>query len=132
MNKQRLEAFTDGVIAIIITIMVLDLKIPAGTQTGRSFRLKNLGVPIVHSQNRGDMHVQIKVVTPKTGLTRVSRAARVRCGAFGCLKSNLLELEGPEGESSPERADYTPNRIHWNCLSHSLGWLVTAAGTKND
>jgi len=31
LSKQRLEAFTDGVIAIILTIMVLDLKIPAGT-----------------------------------------------------------------------------------------------------
>ena len=31
MGKQRLEAFTDGVIAIIITIMVLDMKVPAGT-----------------------------------------------------------------------------------------------------
>ncbi len=30
MTKQRLEAFTDGVIAIAITIMVLDLKTPAG------------------------------------------------------------------------------------------------------
>lgn len=30
MNKGRLEAFSDGVIAIIITIMVLDLKIPHG------------------------------------------------------------------------------------------------------
>ncbi len=30
MGKARLEAFSDGVIAIIITIMVLDLKIPAG------------------------------------------------------------------------------------------------------
>lgn len=28
MNKARLEAFSDGVIAIIITIMVLELKIP--------------------------------------------------------------------------------------------------------
>jgi uncharacterized membrane protein len=28
MNKTRLEAFSDGVIAIIITIMVLELKIP--------------------------------------------------------------------------------------------------------
>jgi uncharacterized membrane protein len=28
MSKNRLEAFSDGVIAIIITIMVLDLKIP--------------------------------------------------------------------------------------------------------
>src|ERR1035437_1923105 len=30
MNKTRLEAFSDGVIAIIITIMVLELKIPHG------------------------------------------------------------------------------------------------------
>jgi uncharacterized membrane protein len=30
MNKARLEAFSDGVIAILITIMVLELKIPHG------------------------------------------------------------------------------------------------------
>ena len=30
MDKNRLEAFSDGVIAIIITIMVLELKVPAG------------------------------------------------------------------------------------------------------
>jgi uncharacterized membrane protein len=30
MNKNRLEAFSDGVIAIIITIMVLELKVPRG------------------------------------------------------------------------------------------------------
>ncbi|HXE28344.1 MAG TPA: TMEM175 family protein [Stellaceae bacterium] len=30
MGKGRLEAFTDGVIAIIITIMVLELKLPEG------------------------------------------------------------------------------------------------------
>src|SRR5499433_2660964 len=30
MNKTRLEAFSDGVLAIIITIMVLELKIPRG------------------------------------------------------------------------------------------------------
>jgi len=30
MGKNRLEAFSDGVIAIIITIMVLELKFPHG------------------------------------------------------------------------------------------------------
>lgn len=30
MGTQRLEAFTDGVVAIIITIMVLEMKVPAG------------------------------------------------------------------------------------------------------
>ena len=32
MRKGRLEAFSDGVLAIIITIMVLELKIPHGTE----------------------------------------------------------------------------------------------------
>jgi uncharacterized membrane protein len=34
MNKERLTAFSDGVIAIIITIMVLELKVPQ-VRTGR-------------------------------------------------------------------------------------------------
>ncbi|WP_313805737.1 TMEM175 family protein [Flavobacterium sp.] len=31
MNKNRLEAFSDGVLAIVITIMVLEMKTPEGT-----------------------------------------------------------------------------------------------------
>ena len=34
MNKSRLEAFSDGVIAILITIMVLELRIPHGDDLG--------------------------------------------------------------------------------------------------
>ena len=34
MTKGRIEAFTDGVLAIIITIMVLELKVPHGGQFG--------------------------------------------------------------------------------------------------
>jgi uncharacterized membrane protein len=34
MSKSRLEAFSDGVIAILITIMVLELKIPHGADWG--------------------------------------------------------------------------------------------------
>jgi len=32
MGKHRLEAFSDGVLAILITIMVLELKVPHGTE----------------------------------------------------------------------------------------------------
>lgn len=31
MEKNRLEAFSDGVLAIIITIMVLEMKVPHGS-----------------------------------------------------------------------------------------------------
>src|SRR4026208_2150621 len=34
MGKSRFEAFSDGVIAIIITIMVLELKVPHGESFG--------------------------------------------------------------------------------------------------
>ena len=30
MSRNRMEAFSDGVIAIIITIMVLELRVPIG------------------------------------------------------------------------------------------------------
>jgi uncharacterized membrane protein len=30
MGKSRLEAFSDGVVAVIITILVLELKVPHG------------------------------------------------------------------------------------------------------
>ena len=38
MEKDRLQAFSDGVIAILITIMVLELKIPHGTRARRALR----------------------------------------------------------------------------------------------
>ncbi len=42
----------------------LKLKIPAGTQTGRRFRLKGKGVPVIRSTARGDLICQIKIETP--------------------------------------------------------------------
>lgn len=39
-------------------------KIPAGTQTGKTFRLRNKGVPNVRGYGQGDQHVTVRVVTP--------------------------------------------------------------------
>lgn len=44
----------------------LTLKIPPGTQTGRSFRLKNKGIPHLNRAGRGDQWVKIRVVTPRS------------------------------------------------------------------
>ena len=40
------------------------LTIPAGTQTGKQFRLKRKGYKNVHGYGYGDLYVDIKVVTP--------------------------------------------------------------------
>ncbi|QPC46936.1 molecular chaperone DnaJ [Mangrovibacillus cuniculi] len=40
------------------------LKVPAGTQTGRRFRLKEKGIPNVRGYGVGDQFVIVKVVTP--------------------------------------------------------------------
>jgi uncharacterized membrane protein len=45
MSKNRLEAFSDGFIAIIITIMVFDLKIPENTVFGDSWKILQLLLP---------------------------------------------------------------------------------------
>lgn len=41
------------------------MKIPAGTQTGSSFRLRGKGAPAVNGNRVGDQHVKVRVVVPK-------------------------------------------------------------------
>jgi len=48
------------------------LKIPAGTQSGKIFVLKNKGVPVLNSSGRGDQQVEVIVKTPK-GLSRKAK-----------------------------------------------------------
>lgn len=40
------------------------LKIPAGTQTGKTFRLKGKGSPNVRGYGNGDQHIKVRIVTP--------------------------------------------------------------------
>ncbi|MEQ8266195.1 MAG: molecular chaperone DnaJ [Parvibaculum sp.] len=45
------------------------VKVPDGAQTGRQFRLKAKGMPVVNSRETGDLYIQITVETP-VNLTR--------------------------------------------------------------
>ena len=40
------------------------VKVPAGTQTGKQFRLKTKGMPILRSPQYGDLYIQTVVETP--------------------------------------------------------------------
>ena len=42
------------------------LKVPAGSQTGKVFQLKNKGIPHLHRNGRGDQLVRLLVVTPES------------------------------------------------------------------
>ena len=48
------------------------LKLPAGSQTGKVFRLKDKGIPHLHRSGRGDQLVTLLVVTPES-LTKEQR-----------------------------------------------------------
>jgi molecular chaperone DnaJ len=45
------------------------VKVPEGTQSGRRFRLKGKGMPVLQSRQTGDMYVEVMVETPQK-LTR--------------------------------------------------------------
>lgn len=41
------------------------VKIPEGTQSGKQFRLKNKGMPVLRSSQHGDMYIQVLIETPQ-------------------------------------------------------------------
>jgi molecular chaperone DnaJ len=51
---------------------VTRVKVPAGTQTGRRFRLQSKGMPVLRTRQTGDMYVQVVVETPQA-LTKRQR-----------------------------------------------------------
>jgi molecular chaperone DnaJ len=48
------------------------VKVPEGTESGKQFRLKGKGMPVLRSKLTGDMYIQVDVETPKN-LTRRQR-----------------------------------------------------------
>jgi molecular chaperone DnaJ len=64
-----------------------EIKVPAGTQTDKEFRIKSKGMSILHSKNRGNMFVKVAVETP-VNLTKKQ-------------KELLKEFADEKGDCSP-------------------------------
>jgi molecular chaperone DnaJ len=61
--------FAQAALGATVKIPTLDnkeemLEIPAGTQTGRTFTKRGLGIPRLQRSGRGDMLITVRVVTP--------------------------------------------------------------------
>jgi molecular chaperone DnaJ len=48
------------------------VKIPEGSESGKQFRIKGKGMPVLRSKQQGDLYIQVEVETPKS-LTRKQR-----------------------------------------------------------
>src|SRR5262249_33356143 len=66
-------SFAQATLGAQIEVPTLDgplkLKIPAGTQSGKVFRMRGKGIPQLGGGGRGDQHVRVAVETP-TKLTK--------------------------------------------------------------
>ena len=62
-------SFTDAVFGTQVEVPTIDgrakIKIPAGTQSGKIFRLKGKGFPAVNSYEKGDQLIHVSVWTPQ-------------------------------------------------------------------
>ena len=76
-------SFTDAAFGTQVEVPTIDgkakIKIPAGTQSGKIFRLKGKGFPSVNSYEKGDQLIHVNIWTPQH-LTAEEKAALEKLG----------------------------------------------------
>jgi len=87
-------SFAQAALGAEITVPTLEgdqvLKVPEGTQSGTTLRIRGKGVPVLNSRGKGDLYVEVRVQTPSKLNKR--------------QKELLEELEGTiRVENKPER-----------------------------
>jgi len=87
-------SFSQAALGTEIKVPTLDgdhmLKIPEGTQSGTSFRIKNKGIPVLNGHGKGDLFVETHIQTP----TKLNKRQR----------ELLQELDGTSRiENRPQR-----------------------------
>ena len=64
MNISFVQAALGDTVEVPTVHGNVEMTIPAGTQTGKTFRLKGKGAPRLRGGSQGDQHVTVKIVTP--------------------------------------------------------------------
>jgi molecular chaperone DnaJ len=80
-----------------VTVPTIDgsdakVKVPEGTQSGKQFRLKGKGMPVLRSRDMGDLYIQVVVETPQK-LTKRQRELLIEFDAE-CSKETHPESSG--------------------------------------
>jgi molecular chaperone DnaJ len=70
------------------------LTVPAGTQTGRQFRIKSKGMSVLRSPSRGDMYIEATVETPVNLTKRQQELLREFAEAGDGKRATSPEAEG--------------------------------------
>ena len=65
------------------------VKIPEGTQSGRQFKLRGKGMPVLRSREVGDLHIQARVETPQN----LTKRQRELLAEFEAESSNKTQPE---------------------------------------
>jgi molecular chaperone DnaJ len=69
---------------------VVDLDVPAGTQSGTTLRVRGLGMPGVRGGRHGDHHVTVHVYVP----TRMNKRQRDAVEAYGLAGGDIIDSRG--------------------------------------
>lgn len=65
------------------------VKIPEGTQSGKQFKVKNKGMPMLRARDIGDLYIQVTVETPQS----LTKRQRELLTEFEALSSNTTHPE---------------------------------------
>lgn len=83
------EAALGGTVQVPTLDGPVDMKVPAGTQSGKIMRLRNRGIPFLRGSGRGDEHVVVKVLTPQNLSSKQKELLR----EFGELSGDKVNPE---------------------------------------
>lgn len=89
-------SFPDAAFGVSLEVPTIDgkakIKVPAGTQSGKIFRLKGKGFPHVNSYEKGDQLIHVNVWTPQT-LTSEEKSMLEKMQESGNFKPNPEKSE---------------------------------------